>query len=346
MAGRNKSLPLAAAILLAGGVVLVGWLGWNEFKPPGPPYEYVLVAKGAVGDFPALGLSPEKHPDLRLNKYELRLVGSSGEPLVALLVAQRTGGSRLLLDWDSSVSEPFINVNVDLQETIALAQAIRKHSVANSTLLAWWDVSSRLDALTDRNYPFSEHLSEPLILPTQWSDLRPVIREHEASFWGSGENRTKVQDFEKFTQALLADESTGVAQLREMSGVKEDAFLVIDLRDAYKLGSMYPEQFQIGFRDFPKGTDIHGIAGRLKEWLNEEGYESYAIQPVDRKTIRVYFLADQESQDTLLAKLLPFTTSNPIQAGALDLVYQKKHHWVYRLQPQSSQDSTQASIGN
>jgi len=342
MLERIKGLPLAAGLLLAGGLALVGWLGWNEFKPPAPPYQYVLVAEGSVADFPALKLSPEQYPDLLIKKYELRLEASD-EPLVALHVAESEGSSPVLLDWHSDLNEPFINVSADFQETTTLAEAIRKHSVTDSLLLAWWDVSSRLDVLTDRNYPFSEHLSQPLILPAEWNPLRPVIRALETSFWGVNESQTKARAFEKFTQALLADESTGAVLLRQITGAREDAFLILDLRDAYKLGSMYPERFAIGFRDFPKSNDIHGIAGRIKEWLNEEGYESYAIQPINKKTVRVYFLADQKSQNTLLAKLLPFTTSDPIQAGVLDLVYQKKHYWVYKLEPKLSTENSKVS---
>ena len=126
MLERIKGLPLAAGLLLAGGLALVGWLGWNEFKPPSPPYRYVLVAEGAAGDFPVLNLSPEQYPDLLIKKYELRLEASD-EPLVALHVAESEGSGPVLLDWHSDLNEPFINISGDFQETTTLAEAIRKH---------------------------------------------------------------------------------------------------------------------------------------------------------------------------------------------------------------------------
>jgi hydroxylamine oxidation protein HaoB len=55
--------------------------------------------------------------------------------------------------------------------------------------------------------------------------------------------------------------------------------------------------------------------------------------------VRAYFLADAKSSNTLLAQMLPFTNSQPLELQAVQLVYQQGGYWVYRvpsIQPSSS----------
>ncbi len=61
-----------------------------------------------------------------------------------------------------------------------------------------------------------------------------------------------------------------------------------------------------------------------------------AVQPTNDTRIRVYFFTDQSSRKTLLANLLPFTSSNPAELKELDLVYQHKNHWVYKIGPEAA----------
>ena len=129
---------------------------------------------------------------------------------------------------------------------------------------------------------------------------------------------------------MLASGSVGTEKLKDLTGGRE-AYLVVDMRDAYKLGNLYPDRFGIGFKDFTKSGDVHGSAGTIKNWLHDMGYEGYAIQSISGNVLRVFFFTDKNSQHTLLANLLPFTTSNPIDFKEMELVYQHKSYWIYRL---------------
>ena len=46
---------------------------------------------------------------------------------------------------------------------------------------------------------------------------------------------------------------------------------------------------------------------------------------------RLHYFTRKCDSETLIAKLLPFTTSNPMQLDRLELVHQHKGWWVYRL---------------
>ena len=47
--------------------------------------------------------------------------------------------------------------------------------------------------------------------------------------------------------------------------------------------------------------------------------------------VRGYFLRDEKSSNTLLAQMLPFTNSMPLDLTVLQLIYQQGGYWVYKL---------------
>ncbi len=325
----NKVFPSTALLLLAGGLSLIGWLAWNQYSPSPAPYAYTLVEEGSIVDFPDLGLSQQEYPDLHIRRYELRADGEE-QPLVVLHAATRNQSTPVLLDWNADFSEPLIHIATDIGETDALAKAVRKHAPQDSLLIAWWDVSRRLELLTGNEVLFDQNLVQPLMLPAAWRKYQSAIGKLEHSFWDIAETPEGNIWFDRFVDAMLADNSIGTAKLKEMAGERE-AYLVVDMRDAYKLGNLYPSRFGIGFKDFARGGDVHGSASTIKNWLYEQGYDSYAIQPISETVLRAYFFTDKKSQNTTLANLLPFTTSNPVGQKELDLVYQHKNYWIYKL---------------
>ena len=52
---------------------------------------------------------------------------------------------------------------------------------------------------------------------------------------------------------------------------------------------------------------MHGMIAQMKVQLEENGFDTYTLQSVTESEIRVFFLSDQQSSDTLIATLLPFT---------------------------------------
>jgi hypothetical protein len=47
--------------------------------------------------------------------------------------------------------------------------------------------------------------------------------------------------------------------------------------------------------------------------------------------VRAYFLRDPDSSQTLIAQMLPFTQSQPLDLQALQLIYQQGGYWVYKI---------------
>lgn len=335
----KKALPLTGLLLLAGGFLLAAWVGWQSLTPNSAPYRYVLVAEGGAADFSDLQLDSEKHKNLQIRKYEMRLVDTNEEkPLAVIHTASVSEKDSVVIDWQSNLAEPVINMTGKISDTLILAEAVGKYSSEKSLILSWWDTSRRLGLLAGRDGLFG-HLAKPVLVPDVWQKYKASIGAKERQFWSPSGALQGTEPFEQFADALLSEPKTGALKLRKLAKDKE-AFLVLDIRDVYKLGVMRPDQFGIGFKDFAKG-DIHGMSMVVKEWLKEQGYESYSLHPIEKNMVRVYFLTDEKYKDTLIVQALPFSSSLPTDLEEVNLVYQQADYWVYEIPP-ASEDVVQS----
>ena len=335
--GKKTALLLSGIILVAGGLLLSGWVTWAVFKPvpPRAPYSYALIKEGNVGSFPDLGLGEDDgkdHGDLVIRKYELR-VEEIDKPVAVLHTGTREDESPVILDWHSNLAEPVVNIASRISQTTTVAKAVSKHAPEGASVIGWWDVSRRLKLLSQADVLFDRHLARPLLLPEVWRRHRETIEAEERKFWGMVQDQPQELLFERFVEALLSDEqAAAAAALRRLTGGRE-AFLVFSLQDAFKLGAMHPDRFGIGFKDFAKSGDTHGLASTIKKWLKEEGYDNYTMQQLHDTVVRVYFLTDERSSRTLLSQALPFSNSRPLELTEIELVYQHGDYWVYRVPP-------------
>jgi hydroxylamine oxidation protein HaoB len=77
--------------------------------------------------------------------------------------------------------------------------------------------------------------------------------------------------------------------------------------------------------------NMHGMIGYLKKWMQENNYETHTLQSLSDSTVRAYFLRDAKSSGTLIAQMLPFTHSMPLDLTVLQLIYQQGGYWVYKI---------------
>ena len=107
--------------------------------------------------------------------------------------------------------------------------------------------------------------------------------------------------------------------------------MALHVTDLYKLGLMRPGQFDITYKNFPMEGNMHGLIGYLKQWMQDNAFITYTLQSLNEKMVRGYFLRDAPSSQTLIAQMLPFTQSQPLDLQALQLIYQQGGYWVYRI---------------
>lgn len=318
-----------------GGVFLLSWFAWVKLKPGEPLYHYQLLQEGGVDMFPDLGLKAQT--DLSIRKYALHIT-ENDKPLVIFHVGERNNGDTgtVLLDWQNQIGEPLITIAPPIEDLPKLLATITNHVPEDAVVLGWWDTTRRLELLSEIETPFRENLAQPLLIPDAWSGRLDNIKKIEQQFWGLRDRDSiGTTNFDRFQEALLADTATGAARLKALVGERE-AYLVLHISDIYKLSAMHPQQLGIGYRDFPNSGDLHGTISRIKDWLKEQGYQNYAVEPRSKTGVRVYFLTDTPSSETLIAQALPFTSSKPLQLEDIKVVYQHGGYWVFKIQPKNT----------
>lgn len=335
----TKLLPSLGILLVTGGLLLLIWFAWLWFNPAPAPYRYTLVKEGAATQFGPLGL--DAWPDLTVAQYEIHADGVN-DPIALATTARRGATPPILISWENRSSELLISLDSKLNELTALAAAIDKYAAKDARILAWWDTSRQIKLLAGRDTLFTQHLGEPLILPLPWQAYSDSVRHYEDQFWGAPASADERRNFQHFVDALIAEPVKGAARLRQLAGLQDsagktpdkapsEAYIVIHVTDLYKLGLMRPEQFDITYKHFPMEGNMHGMIGYLKKWMQENNFATYTLQSLSDSMVRGYFLRDEKSSHSLLAQMLPFTNSMPLDLTVLQLIYQQGGYWVYKI---------------
>ena len=323
----TKLLPSLGILLVTGGLLLLIWFAYLWFNPAPAPYRYTLVKEGGIAQFSQLGLDP--WPDLTIAQYEIHAEGVN-DPIALATTARRGASPPILISWENRSSELLISLDSKLSELTALATAINKHAGQDARILAWWDTSRQIKLLTGRDTLFTSHIGEPLIAPAAWQPQSEAIRRYEDQFWGASAPSEERRNFQRFAEALTAEPARGAALLRELAGARE-AYIAVHVSDLYKLGLMHPDRLDMAYKNFPMEGNMHGMIGYLKKWMQENNYETHTMQSLSDNTVRAYFLRDAKSSNTLIAQMLPFTHSMPLDLTVLQLIYQQGGYWVYKI---------------
>jgi hydroxylamine oxidation protein HaoB len=325
----SKILPSLGILLVAGGFLLLGWFAFLWFDPGPSPYHYRLVEEGGVDKFPKLELGA--WPDLSVSKQEIHVEGME-ESIAAAHIARRENTKPVMIGWENHVDEPMLFLDSKLSELSILAPAISKHMPKDAAILAWWDTSRQIQLLTGLEPVFTSHHSEPLIMPMVWKPRTEAITKYERDFWGAPPSEEEKRKFQRFADALSSEPTEGVAILRELTGGRE-GYIVVHIADLYKLGLMRPDRIGVAYKDFPvKGSgDVHGLNAMVKRWEGDNKYTAHTVHGFSENIMRAYFLTDEKSTKTLLAQMLPLTTSLILEFQPLKMVYKEGGYLVYKI---------------
>lgn len=314
---------------MTGGLILLGWFAYLWFAPPPAPYQYQLIAEGDSKRFPQLDLND--WPDLTLNQYQVQAEGID-KPVAELMVARKGDGPPVLLYWKNNTNEVLYNLDKKPSELSALAAAISRHAPKDALILSWWDTSRQIKLLTGHDTLFTSHLNEPLMIPAPWLEQSKAIQAYENQFWESETSQREREQFKHFSQALAAPAEEGIVQLRKLIGSDREAYLIVHVTDLYKLGLMHPDKIGVAYQNFPLTGNMHGMINHMKAQVKKNDFDTYTLQSISDQEIRVFFLSDEASSQTLLARMLPFVEKKaPVELEAAQLIYQQGGYWVYKI---------------
>lgn len=285
--------------------------------------------------------------DTALHPARVRAPDQS-QPLAQLRYAQTQKG-RVLLDWQALVDPPFLHFIPPLAETLALAPVLKRHVTSDASVLAWWDVSRMLALLAGTQTVFNQPLDMPLFVPVPWRDGADAVHATEADFWQDASLPADDLDaarerFALFTQALLAPEEEGVAQLRALAPDK--AVLVLHMRDLILLGQMAPQKLGVAFRDLGPVSEVHGMIQRVRSWMKDNDHAAYGLLHADAGPVRAVALTDEASGHTLIARLLPLIGNDQSDVAGTRLVYRTGGYIVYELDADAGMNSPAARTLN
>lgn len=317
---------------MTGGLVLLVWFAMIWFDPGPAPYQYQHVETGNATELTDI-VQLEEWPDLTLSQYNVTVDGID-KPIGQVTLAKRGDEAPILVNWENYTNELLIAIDQKPSELSALATAITKHAPEDALILGWWDTSRQIKLLSQRDTLFTSHLLEPLIVPEGWEAKKDAIDAYEETFWQSSGTDKERELFQKFSEALLATPDEGIRKLRELIGSDREAYLVLHVTDLFKLGLMHPDKFGVAYKSFPLTGNMHGLINHVKVHQKQNGYVSYTLQSLSEKKIRGYFLTDENSVETLMAKTMPFTDQTaPVEMEVASLIYQHGGYWVYQIPP-------------
>ncbi len=331
LAGTRGGLRPAVLAMGAGLLLLLGaaWL-WFRTMQAAPPYQYVMdgadqaVAESVQASTGALPLQAG------------RVVAQGQDMVLARFATVESATGPVLMRWQPAVDSPFLHMQPGLDDVTALAEVLGRHVAPDTPVLAWWDVSRQLSLLANVRTVFGAPLGEPLFVPDAWRAWQRQVRSVETAFWGMSDVDAERLRFDRFAGALLQDQDTGMAALRELVQGRA-AVLVLHVRDIIQLGHMQPDRIGVAFREFPDSGDVHGMVRGVRAWLSEHDYAAYALMRTQDQPLRAIALMDDASGMTLAARLLPFIGNAQYDVPGATLVYQVGGFSVYEIAASSGQ---------
>jgi hydroxylamine oxidation protein HaoB len=319
---------LASAGLILAGAALLGWAAWSSLRPPPLPYEQTtaLAPSGSLTEFAETPVDMAKLERIEVRTPEAR------NPVATGIATRDVDKRPTPLAWRNSVTEPVFFADIAPAESAKVLAAIREHVPVDAVVLSWWDMSRRIRSIAGRQAPLDDPFARGLLTPTAWSAHAVAIDEKQRAFWGADVPGREAETFSKFINALRMDEAQGAAALEALADGKE-ALVAVHLSDVWKAAAARPDLISVAYRDFAGGGDMHGVMRAAREWMQENQIEGgFAVEPMGA-AVRLHYLTRHKDSERLLARLLPFSTSDPLTLEHLELVYQYKGYWIYKLKP-------------
>jgi hydroxylamine oxidation protein HaoB len=311
---------LIGAGLICGGLALLGWAAFSTLRTVSH-YALTLapVPEGEAKEVAGLALSPGDLRRVEIKSPEER------RPVASGLVA-KNGALLAPIEWRNEVSEPILFWDLPAADVTKVIAAIREHVPEDAVVLAWWDLSRTIRAAAKRDAPLDDNDATGLLIPLSWTEAREIERAR----WGAGAPAASHAKFVRFIDALTSDEKQGTDILASLAEGKP-AYVAVHITDVWKVAVARPERLSIGYKDFASAGVSHGVIKSATQWMREQKIEgAYAAEPAGG-ALRLHYFTRKGDSDALIAKLLPFSTSNPAALERLELVYQHKGWWIYRL---------------
>jgi len=215
------------------------------------------------------------------------------------------------------------------EKWLSVVNAVNKYTDDTALFVSFWDNAQRIHLFTGRKTWVS--------LPDKNAYSTKQEKELWESIAGGFDNKNKMSEYSKL---LTLDLGTALTELKNKLPKDREVYLLIstdDLSHAQEISILNNLELPLETRLFPAGSDLHKSISNIKEWAGEgKGTGTYLVQPVSERFIRVWRTTDKDFDNSLLIRLLPFTTSLDRPGEQIKLVFQSD--WgaylsIYKLVP-------------
>ena len=253
----------------------------------------------------SIGITEGMYYDLTVASY----MGSETEQRRAIIhLPAETDDEGKLVDKEK------IPVQFRYEKWVSASEAINTYTNRDALFVSFWDNAQRVDLFTGRE--------NWVTLPAKVAYL-----EDEHALWRAVAGGFDRQGRSaKFSELLLMDADEALRELKKALPQGRDHYLLLstdDLSHVQEIARMTGRGLPLETRLFAASADVHNSISQVKQWAQEgEGTGSYLTQPVAERSIRVWRITDEGFEDSLLARMLPFSTSLDTSIEGAKLVYQ------------------------
>ena len=311
------TIMIVGAFLIAGAIL----------APSDPPKTPFTISRTDQVDRLLKTELPDLPKGMSAQSYAIHVEDISS-PIAEFVALEEGSHPSAVLAWTNKTPEPVLSPDVTLRDVRNAATAVAKYTKPDDVLIGFPGFVSAVAKLSNRSTLIDSGAPLPVVVPPIWEQERSVIIGDLQKFWST--DTAEAAKLDKVSEALLSDELAGTATLAALAKGRR-AFLVLHIGDVLRLGAVAPDRFHVGYRDFAGSGRSHGLIKAVKAWLSKEGHTSYAVEQREGDYSRIYFLGEDKLQKTLIARALPFSTTNPMELGVLPLVYQTGGTWIFRV---------------
>ena len=310
---------LGAPLLLIGGSLLLvsGILGLTN--NPDSRFDYHTVSE-LSSEFPDF---PEIDSHFPVQKVDRVSVDYLDERKMIVDVAHyqdNVGNSRqALIFLPSGLTQKlpsFSDLNqLRWQAWLDASQSIRDISPDN-TVITWWDNAQRIHLLSGNNIWVDAPVSE-------------AFEHQQQDFWKhvSGGFQKRSEPSQQLANWLLMDAEMALEDIKKTIQIPHALYFLVCIDDLARLSEMRAlsgKAVPFETRVFRSDKNIHSLISTVKRWAREKGNGSYLVQHLSGLSVRVWRITTVEGEKTLLARLLPFTSSLEKPLQNLELVHRSE----------------------
>lgn len=313
----GKLSRILGGLLVVAGVLLLAF-GWPQyFADPGLKYEQLAEIKVGDPGFPDL---QGRYPAEALTRYRISDDNGASVVLHAVRYRNEQGASASAMVFpprETPAERVAVKDEVQLRGEFwnGAADAIKTHSGEDGLFVTWWDNAQRIHFLTGRQgwaaSPVAGAYPEP----------------EQERFWQAvgGGFDAEEEYLRQLARWLTMDAEQALAEMSAAIPGDRPVYFLMCLDDLARLAEMETlsgVKLPFEVRIFAPTANVHTQIADVKRWAHEKGVGAYLVQQLPTGGVRAWRITTEEGAKTLLARLLPFTTSLAQPLKPASLVYQ------------------------